>query len=306
VIQRRYSVLSIMLALNVLGLQAPPAPERPTAHDRAFWKGIVEHDYAVPEGLSAATLIGELSTYLGSPDKELRDEFAYSIPVRWIYIDKRLSPEELRRFLRMWSANLESGLGEKGTDTVLLRSFSALDLSVLAALDLERPFMTDAEFHGLLSEALLYLGKEADVRGYEERVGWIHSAAHTADLLKFLSRNRALKAEDQKGIVLGIEARLQGAGSFFTHGEDERLARALLSLVRRPDFDPAPLETWCERVKAAEAKLSDARVFDHDRFIAVQNQKSALKSLAVLLFAEKAPTPQAKEVEKGLVALLAG
>ncbi|HXB57649.1 MAG TPA: DUF2785 domain-containing protein [Vicinamibacteria bacterium] len=299
-------MIALTLMLAFVGLEASPAPASPAPHVRSFWKGIVGNGYAVPAGESPAALIQELSGYLGSPDRELRDEFAYAIPVQWIYRDKRLAPGELRGLLQLWSANLELGLGDSGNDTVLLRSFSTLDLSILAALDNERPFLTDAEFQGLLAQGLRYLEKERDVRGYDERVGWIHATAHTADLLKFLSRNTKLKATDQKRIVEEIAAKLEGAGSVFTHGEDERLARALLSLARRPDFDPSSLLGWCQRLKAAETSLRDAPVFDHDRFIALQNEKNSLKSLAVLLAGEKTLTVAGKEVEASLIAVLVG
>ncbi len=294
------AIAPILLLLSAEG--SPP----PTVHDRAFWRNIVDHGYALPPGQSAAPLIEELSRYLGSPDRELRDEFAYSIPARWIYHDKRLTPEELQLLRRKWAANLEVALGETGTDGVLLRSFSALDLSVLAALDLDRPFLADAEFNELLGQALEYLARERDVRGYEERVGWIHSTAHTADLLKFLARNTKLKTADQARIVVAIAAKLEGAGSVFTHGEDERLAGALLSLVRRADFDPAALQAWCDRLKSAETKLGDAPIFDHNRFIALHNQKNALKNLALLLFGQKSLLPAGKDIEDRLLAVLVG
>jgi hypothetical protein len=292
--------------LVLVGIEALPIPGTPAPHARSFWKGIVDNGYAVPAGESPAALIQELSGYLGSSDRELRDDFAYSIPAQWIYRDKRLAPGELRGLLQLWSANLEVGLGESGNDTVLLRSFSALDLSILAALDNERPFLTDAEFKGLLSQGLRYLAKERDVRGYDERVGWIHATAHTADLLKFLSRNTKLKTTDQKWIVEGIAAKLEGAGSVFTHGEDERLARALLSLARRPDFDPSSLQAWCQHLKVAETGLREAPVFNHDRFIALQNEKNSLKSLAVLLSAEKDLSAAGREFATSLLAVLVG
>jgi hypothetical protein len=288
--------------LLLLTLQASPT----TIHDHTFWKEIIDHDYAVPPGQSAPGLIEELSRYLGSPDRELRDEFAYYIPARWIYHDKRLAQPDLQRLLRLWTPNLEVGIGETGTDGVLLRSFSALDLSILAALDLEQPFLKDAEFNDLVAQALRYLAKERDVRGYDERVGWIHSTAHTADLLKFLSRNTKLKAADQAQIIQGIADKLEQAGSAYTHGEDERLARALLSLARRTDFDPSALQAWCERLKASETKLWEARDFNHDSFVAVQNQKSALRSLAVLLAAEKSPTSAERGLTSRLLTVLVG
>jgi hypothetical protein len=291
------TVLALVLALSALN----PAPK---AHDRAFFRAIVAHDYAVPEGEKASALITELSGFLGSPDKELRDELAYSIPVRWIYKDKLLEKEELDRLLRAWSANLEVKVGETGTNSVLLRSFSALDLSILAALDLEKPFMGDEEFEGLLKRALDYLGKERDVRGYEGQVGWIHSAAHTADLLKFLARSPKLKVASQWEIAEAIEGKLAASG-VFTHGEDERLARALLSLAKRRDFDPAALLVWCDRLEVAQKHLWEAQTFDHGAFLALENQKNALKALAVFLSAEKDLGSGGKEVLDRLLSLLA-
>ena len=88
------------------------------------------------------------------------------------------------------ATSLRAGIGEAGTDTVLLRSFSALDLSILAALELQDPALDDSGYRGLLDDALAYLAAERDLRGIDPRVGWIHATAHTADLLKFLARIR--------------------------------------------------------------------------------------------------------------------
>ena len=95
-------------------------------------------------GELADALVLELNAYLGSPDPQLRDDCAYSIAAAWIYRDKRLSPETMRSLLATWTGNLRKGLGETGTDALLLRSFSALDLSTLAALDNATPFLTRA------------------------------------------------------------------------------------------------------------------------------------------------------------------
>lgn len=54
------------------------------AHDREFWRSIVNHHYAVPEGQSVFPLLRELSGYLGSTDPEFRDGVAYSILAAWI------------------------------------------------------------------------------------------------------------------------------------------------------------------------------------------------------------------------------
>ena len=134
------------------------------AHDRSFWSGIAKNRFEVPAGESADALVLELSALLGSPDPELRDDFAYSIAAAWIYRDRRVSEKVRHELLMAWSANLHVGLGGTGSDTLFLRAFSALDLSLLAALDNQHPFLGDAEYAALLSAALAYLAGEKDLR----------------------------------------------------------------------------------------------------------------------------------------------
>ena len=86
-----------------------------------------------------------------------------------------------REIIDTLTGNLRRGIGEVGTDTVLLRSFSALDLSILAALELQDPVLDAAGYRRLLDDALAYLAAERDLRGIDSRVGWIHATAHAAD-----------------------------------------------------------------------------------------------------------------------------
>src|SRR5436190_15117368 len=142
----------LLVLLVVLGSEVAQASEGKTGprHPPEFWQSIVDHDFKVPEGESADGLVLELRDYLGSPDPKLRDGFGYSIPVAWIYRDHRISGQTLRTLLRTWQANLQVGVGETGTDRVFLRSFSALDLSILAGTDNKDAFLEPAEFTALL------------------------------------------------------------------------------------------------------------------------------------------------------------
>src|SRR5439155_931342 len=129
----------------VVACASIPAAGAAQGHDRSFWSGIARNRFEVPAGESADALVLELSAFLGSPDPELRDDFAYSIAAAWIYRDRRVSEKVLHELLRAWSANLRVGLGGTGSDTLFLRAFSALDLSLLAALDNQHPFLDVAE-----------------------------------------------------------------------------------------------------------------------------------------------------------------
>ncbi len=177
-------------------------------------------------------------------------------------------------------ANLTADIGGAGTDAALKRSFSALVLSVVAARDDAAPFLTEAEYRDLLDRALAYLGAERDVRGYDEEKGWIHSAAHTADLLKFLGRNRYLRPADQVRVLDAVSSKLRAAPVVFAHGEDERLARAILSLVARADFNPVEFSSWVDR--AVPPRLTTSRPTSAD-LRARQNITNLLTKLEVLL-----------------------
>ncbi len=291
----RAALVAAALALALPAAAAPP-------HGKPFWQGIVVADYAVPEGESVEALTLELVELLGSPDPNLRDGIGYEVFARWVYRDGRLGAEALERVRLALQKGLAAKLGETATDSAFRRSFSALDLSVLAAYDLKAPFLTEEAFSDLLGAALAYLGAEKDLRGFEPKKGWVHATAHTADLLKFLARSPRLTPEGQGRIVEAVAQKLRTAGVVFTWGEDERLAAALLSLARRKDAGVAPFEKWLASLTAEHEALWKGPL-DPKAYVAVRAQKNALAHLAALLFREPAgAVPEA--LVKGLSAAL--
>lgn len=264
-----------------------PAPETPRArggHDKAYWRAIVEKDYAVPPGAVPADLVIELVRYAGSPDPELRDDFGYMIPMTWIERDQRLSPPILRELLKHWRSTLRAGLGETGTDTVLLRSFSALHLATLVRVDNEHPYLAAEDIHSLVDEALSYLAAEKDLRGFEPAKGWIHATAHTADLLAALAASPHLRKTDPKRMLDAVTARLGTAPGAYTWGEDERLAAIVHALLQRKDFAAALLTPWIAKFKADSEKLWEGGPqVDPLRYARVLNGKHLLRALYVSL-----------------------
>ena len=215
-------------------------------------------DCAVPPRESAFGLVSEAVSLLGSPDTAWRDDVGYGVVAACVYQKKLLKPEERREIVTRLSANLRKGIGEANTDSVLLRTFSALDLSIFAALEDREPALDEAGYRKLLDDALAYLRDERDLRGLDPRVGWIHATAHTSDLLKFLARDARFVPADHARLFDAAWTKMATSGTpVFTHAEDERLAAALVSVVRRPDFDPALLDSWLARFVAREVRLGE-------------------------------------------------
>ncbi len=306
------------LALSGLTFLSAPSSavaRAPTGETRGkpFWTALAK-DCTVPAGESAFSLVSEAVGFLSSPDTEWRDDVGYGVIAACVYEKKVLKPEERRALVARLSENLRRGIGETGTDTVLLRSFSALDLSILAALENADPALDDAGYRQLLDGALAYLRDERDLRGLEPRVGWIHATAHTADLLKFLARNQRFAPADEARLLDAVWAKMTAPGTpVFTHAEDERLAAALVSVVRRADFDPATLDPWLARFVALEKQVWSKSPPDPATLDASQNARNLLRSLHVLLLlsAPVSPGPAAATGGEGtaqekMLATLAG
>jgi hypothetical protein len=168
-------------------------------------------------------------------------------------------------------------------------------LSVVIARDNADPFLQAREFRRVFDEALEYLRKEQDVRGYDPRLGWMHSAAHTADLLKFLARSAQVTKDDQRAMLDAIAEKMRTAPAVFTYGEDERMARAVLSIVNRADFDQEGFRSWLMRTRPVEpaAVLPDPAVLRGN-----QNVKNLFAKLEVLLSLDgSSPAIQAARIE---------
>ena len=179
-------------------------------------------------------------------------------------------------------------LGSGAEDSLFLRSFSVLVLSVLAAEDLKTPFSRRyriQRFSG--SWRALAQGGERPSR-IRPHKGWGHTTAHFAKLLKFLARSPRPTREQQARIVEAIAHRLQTAGQVFTWGEDGRLAYALASITHRVDADPGPFNVWFGQIKQAHLRVWTGPL-DPAEYVRERAQLNALSELAADLEADATP-----------------
>jgi Protein of unknown function (DUF2785) len=252
----------------------------------------------------AAALTRELITLNASTDPQLRDGVGYEAFATWVYREQLLTVAELHTLLPPLLAAAGAGLGEAEGDGIFARSFALLDLSVLAAADLKRAFLTAAEFQQLLQAAGSALTRERDLRGYVGDKGWAHATAHGADLLKFLARSPHLNSSEAARVVAQIAERLRSAGQVFVWGEDARLAAALEALSARADFEPGWFEPWLTRLTAEHEALWQGPL-DAARYVAVRAQLNCLAQLAARLPAASAASAPVMALRQALQQLLA-
>jgi len=283
----RFSSLAFALVI-ALGVPTSLAAQQsaPTTRDKAFWKAVAGKEFAVPAGVPLPILLDELTQLLGDVDPELRDDLGYSTLANWIYRQRVVSVDERVRLLGVWEQNLSVGVDGTNTNTVLRRSFSALALGTLVILDNETPYLSRDQFSRLLASSVKYLREERDVRGFDARVGWMHSVAHTADLLKFLARSRHLQPAEQALILTAISDKWNSVTTPLVYGEDERMARAVLSLAARPDFDEVAYVGWLKTMTTRRTTPPTVETLATD-----QNRRDVLVSLFTVLSTDRRDLP---------------
>jgi hypothetical protein len=74
------------------------------------------------------------------------------------------------------------------------------------------------------------------LRGFDEKKGWIHATAHTADLLAELSRNEIFTKNDQAQVLAAIAHRLATADEIYINGGRGDIF--LRTLVQAIEYSP--------------------------------------------------------------------
>jgi hypothetical protein len=274
-------LVKLLVAFGLTNTGAVASP----AHNLQFWRSIRAHDFAVPAGESVDRLALEIVDLAAESDPVLRDECGYEILADWVYKRNLIPAETLETIRQKLVTGMMFHLGESDNPSVFRRSFSALYVSILAAHDLHKPFLSETAFRETLDAALKCYAEERDLRGYIPSNGWAHATAHVADLLKFLGRNPQLKIADQSRVVAAIKQRCRTTPSVFVWGEDARIAAALSSLVARKDFDALSFDAWFKALVADNKELWKASPLDPVAYLQVRTQGNVLTHLAARIAA---------------------
>lgn len=151
---------------------------------KAQLSAIAATEYRASIGVDAGSLTLDMLTHLGSIDAELRDRLIYTTFVKWARAGL-YAPDRYRALLNslLDDRHLFHGLGERDTDTVFMRSFSALLCVWSVYHHRQQPYLAREEVLAAFDRVLDYFSREVDLRGYVEGKGWAHAVAHTADLL---------------------------------------------------------------------------------------------------------------------------
>ena len=214
-----------------------------------YWEQIRASGFRLPDDRPLDDLTTELVHMLGDPDPEVRDGIAYPVLTTWI--SEGVYDDLLTGFGDGVSEGLFTGLGEDRTDSVLRRSFSAIMLTEAVLRDhVARVVHSDAIFRWG-DRAASWFVRERDLRGYIEGRGWAHSVAHGADLIGALARSQHFGKLELTVLLDVVADRLLTPTPYrLYHGEDDRLAFAIMAVLHRNTLGIGVLEPWIERLAA--------------------------------------------------------
>jgi hypothetical protein len=261
--------------------------------DKQFWETLIQNDYEIPDDYSLDKLTTEIFSYLGNTDPELRDDIGYIVYANWLEMGY-YSQAEIEEHIQTLLKDLDVGIGETETDTVFLRSFSVLFLAEIIYNDNDDPQLDNNQIQEILEKGLAYLQAEKDPRGYIQSKGWAHALAHTADLLRVLSKNEHTGLLEHKQMLSGIAEKLTASSDWvYIHGEDDRLSAAVLSILRRDMLPINSIKEWAKSFSGPKWNGAWTNVESTRAFFNVRN---FLRSLYLQLATEdEFPRKEEKE-----------
>ncbi len=243
--------------------------------ESTFWERVVAEGHRVPRDRPLADLTIELTGMLGDPDPRRRDQIGYAVLAAWV--TEGVYDDLLEGLGDGMASGLRVGVGERDSDTVFRRSFSALVLAECVA--------RDNEVHRLAPETLLrwgdnamtWLVRERDLRAFVPGKGWAHAVAHGADLLGTLASAESFGRLELTVLLDVIADRLLSPTAVqLVHGEPDRLARATLAVLRRNIVGLEVMEPWLARLGAAALPDFDG---PDDPFLGSGNVQAFLRAL---------------------------
>jgi len=254
------------------------------------WKQVLEDGLEVPTDRPLDELTAELTRMLGSTDPGLRDGTAY--PALGTWVDRGVYDELLTGLGDGMAAGLTVGLGERDTDTVFRRAFSVLVLATVVERDISQQLLPAEKVLRWGDQIVSWCLRERDLRGHVAGKGWAHAVAHGADAIGALAGSRHFGVHELTVLLDVLADRLLTIDVPLLCGEPDRMAHAVMSILRRNVVPTRVVEPWISRIAAHANPFGNRAVADP--YAPTNNAQQLLRSLYLqLAIGPQPPTDRA-------------
>lgn len=208
---------------------------------------------------------------IGHPDPAIRDELVYASFCH-IFLESLITREQAQSLLQFSQETNPLSL----ESSTLKRSFTCLLYCLLLSVDNEpesiyHVFLNDEDRELLFQQALDYLAIENDWSGYDEKLGWIHTAAHGADLLLAASCHEQFPTEKCQEVWQSIVTCLTRQNKVFSAGEEIRLTQIPVYLLLNEKVSSQELTEWISKLD-----FPNQEPVDYFRWLNLQHFLSSL------------------------------
>ncbi|MNI41675.1 hypothetical protein D3C73_959350 [compost metagenome] len=204
-----------------------------------------------------------MTQQIGTVDSDLR-ELIYAAFARWM-IDHSLDVDLMKQIteLILDDNHLFLRIGNSDDDTVFTRSFSVLFIPLIFIYNQKSNILTETDYEEIYTKVIRYFNLEEDLRGYVLYKGWAHAIAHAADALESIAASSYYSEHHLFGILEVIQQKtLNNNKYYYMDNEDDRLARAVVQVIRKKLIKNDLLINWIKQFKniKIEGKLPEDNI----------------------------------------------
>lgn len=212
---------------------------------------VEQNDYELGHSQNLREYVQLMLEYIGDPEPELRDNLIYSTFYKWIHEKHWFSDAELRELLRILLSEqyLFYYIGNKDDQTVYTRTFSVLVVALILQRHREQSILDHSDFINVKQALIRYYEEERDLRGYMDKEGWAHAAAHGADALDELVLCPESDAAAREEVLAVIQRMLYNDQYIFREEEDERMATIVATIVNHQLLPLQIIVEWIDSLK---------------------------------------------------------
>lgn len=245
-----------------------------------------EQKFLIENKEEKSAVARQLMHCLASPDPVLRDEIAYTGLSQWL----RANDFNADFYLAMFTTLTEVISADVTDDYGVYQPFAMLMLAEVARVDRKSPFLNDVQRDHLVDVGTDFLTFIEDYRGYDSKIGWRHSVAHTADLMLQLSLNPAITKQHLDNMLSAISSQVVAKNNhFYIYGESKRLVMPVIYIFLNDQFTienwqtwlneltlPTPLKSWGEAYSSQQglSKLHNTQHFLFAFYALIKNSKN--------------------------------
>lgn len=188
-----------------------------------------------------------LLDHLGDLNPQIRDDLGATLLSRG-FAEQVLTPAQRHKIVQflLQRRSLFQDIDFPGTNAVFTRTFTALLTAEVLDSDREHPWLAPIAQQRFIEDALTYLDREQDTRGYVPHKGWAHGIAHGSDLLGAAWQHPQFSPQQSVQALQLLRHVIRRQTRPFQFDEEPRLAHPLILALASHHLSDSTLTTWLQ------------------------------------------------------------